>query len=133
MIIKFQIYSILHPIPSKGILESHTNVLLNRKRILKFYFTNSFLLLLLVLVRERSLQPTFVIHLCTNHPPFPPTVQSARFAAQVLSVCMDGPGMLCSPRVLGSDVFRLEFLCAFPEAWCPDGRQEGCRRRGLWS
>lgn len=39
MIIKFQIYSILHPIPSKGILESHTNVLLNRKRILNFYFT----------------------------------------------------------------------------------------------
>ena len=36
MIIKFQIYSILHPIPSKGILESHTNVLLNRNRILLF-------------------------------------------------------------------------------------------------
>lgn len=39
MIIKFQIYSILHPIPSKGILESHANVLLNRNRIFKFYFT----------------------------------------------------------------------------------------------
>lgn len=64
MIIKFQIYSILHPIPSKGILESHTNVLLNRKRILNFYFTTFFL----VLVRERSLQPTFVMHLCTHTP-----------------------------------------------------------------
>lgn len=39
MIIKFQIYSILHIIPSKGILESHANVLLNRNRIFKFYFT----------------------------------------------------------------------------------------------
>lgn len=36
MIIKFQIYSILHTIPSKGILESHTKVLLNRNRIFKF-------------------------------------------------------------------------------------------------
>lgn len=36
MIIKFQIYSILHPIPSKGSLESHAHVLLNRNRILNF-------------------------------------------------------------------------------------------------
>lgn len=39
MIIKFQIYSILHTTPSKGIRESHTNVLLNRNRSFKFYFT----------------------------------------------------------------------------------------------
>lgn len=43
MIIKFHIYSILHPIPSKGILVSHTNVLLNRNRLFKFYFTIFFL------------------------------------------------------------------------------------------
>lgn len=50
MIIKFQIYSILHPIPSKGMLESHANVLLNRNGIFKFYFTFFFFR---VLVRER--------------------------------------------------------------------------------
>lgn len=59
MIIKFQIYSILHPIPSKGILESHTNALLNRNRILLFILQFSFL----VLVTEKSLPPTFIPNL----------------------------------------------------------------------
>lgn len=130
MIIKFQIYSILHPIPSKGILESHTNVLLNRKRILNFYFTIFFL----VLVRERSLQPTFVMHLCT--PPLPPPTQSKRLAAQARSVPTEGPGsispgMLFSPRILRSNIFKLGFLHAFP-TWYQDRRQ-GCWRSGLWS
>lgn len=65
MIIKFQIYSILHKIPSKGILESHTNVLLNRNRSFKFYFTVFFL----VLVRE---VPSTYLGNASVSPPFPP-------------------------------------------------------------
>lgn len=51
MIIKFQIYSILHSthtVPSKGMLESHENVLLNRNRFwffFFFFFTSFFLVL----------------------------------------------------------------------------------------
>lgn len=62
MIIKFQIYSILHPIPSKGILESHAHVLLNRNRIFKFYFT------VFSGTGKRSLRPTLVMHLCIPPP-----------------------------------------------------------------
>lgn len=111
MIIKFQIYSILHPIPSKGILESHTNVLLNRKRIFKFYFTIFF-----SGTGEREVPSTYLRNASVY--PAPPT-QSKRFAAEVtevVSVPTEGPGsispsMLFSPRVLRSNIFQREFLC----------------------
>lgn len=106
MIIKFQIYSILHPIPSKGILESHTNALLNRNRILLFILQFSFL----VLVTEKSLPPTFIPNL--RAPP------QSKCLPEVLSAPGEGPGplssgVLLSPTVL-SKLFRRQLLCAFP-------------------
>lgn len=65
MIIKFQIYSILHTIPSKGILESHTNVLLNRTGVLNFI-----LQFFLVLVRE---VPSTYLGNASVSPALPPT------------------------------------------------------------
>lgn len=86
MIIKFQIYSILHPIPSKGMLESHANVLLNRNGIFKFYFTFFFPG---AGKRETSLQPTFVTRL--GHPR-PKRTFLERFTAAVLRAPVEGPG-----------------------------------------
>lgn len=98
MIIKFQIYSILHPIPSKGILESHTNVLLNRKRIFKFLFYNFF-----SGTGEREVPSTYLRNASVY--PCPPT-HGTRFAAKVLSVPMEGrnPYLLACSSLPGSSV-----------------------------